>query len=57
MTTREARTIPTSPARGRSGSPGAFRSPTASIEVPRQPGLPLDQNYGQSAFPQGVSGG
>ena len=45
MTTREARSSGTAtPARGRAGSPGAFRS-VDLIEVPRNPGIPLDLGW------------
>jgi deoxyribose-phosphate aldolase len=45
MSTREARTTPSSPARGRPATPGAFRSPIDLIEVPRNPGIPLDLGW------------
>ena len=45
MTTREARSSTPTPARGRAGSPGAFRPAVDLIEVPRNPGIPLDLGW------------
>lgn len=45
MTTREARSSTPTSARGRAVSPGAFRSAVDLVELPRNPGIPLDLGW------------